>query len=199
MQNENTEILFHISSNLHSHKVAQRKESCFFHVFLQSLSLIIGSRLGSRHHSSELVGLVSLGQRHLEPVLHVHGERQLGRDGVALDDVDAVAVEDGGGGELHLVVGEVLAEAQARPAVEGGELVGGLAHEAAVPEPPLRLVLPAVVAPDALHPPHGVHGVDHLGALLQHRPVREHLVLHDLACTYCVSTGISNLLLVANQ
>jgi len=89
-QNENTEILFHISTNFHSHKVAQRRALLLF--FLQSLSLIIGSRLGSRHHSSELVGLVSLGQRHLEPVLHVHGERQLGRDGVALDDVDAVAV-----------------------------------------------------------------------------------------------------------
>ena len=74
-----------------THTKWHSEEPCFFHVFLQSLSLIIGSRLGSRHHSSEL-GLVSLGQRHLEPVLHVHGERQLGRDGVALDDVDAVAV-----------------------------------------------------------------------------------------------------------
>jgi len=130
--------------------------------------------------SEAAAALVPLGQRHLEPVLHVHGERHLGRDGVALDDADAVAAEDGRGGELHLVVGEVLAEAEARPAVEGGKLVGGLAGEAAVPEPALRPVLAAVVAPDALHPPHGVHGVDHLGALPQHRPVREHLVLHHL-------------------
>lgn len=113
-------------------------------------------------------------------MLHEERERQLGRHRVALNDVDAVAAEDGGGGELHLVVGEVLAKAEARAAVEGGELVGGLAHEAAVLEPPLRPVLPAVLPPDALHPPHGVHGVDHLGALLQHRAVREHLVLHNL-------------------
>jgi len=75
--------------------------------------------------SEAAAALVPLGQRHLEPVLHVHGERHLGRDGVALDDADAVAAEDGRGGELHLVVGEVLAEAEARPAVEGGKLVGG--------------------------------------------------------------------------
>lgn len=166
------------------------EEPCFFHtVYLSSVSESYWqARLGT--NSSEL-GLVSLGQRDLEAVLHVHGERHLGRDGVALDDVDAVAAEDGGGGELHLVVGEVLAEAQARAAVEGGELIGGLTHEAAVPEPPLRPVLPAVVAPDALHPPHGVHGVDHLGALLQHRPVRKHLVLHDLPCVASVLAGIS--------
>jgi hypothetical protein len=150
------------------------------HVLCQLLGLIVKLRI---LRDSELV-LLPLRKPHLESVLHVHGERQLGRHRVALDDVDAVAVEDGRGGELHLVVGEVLAEAQARPAVEGGELVGGLAHEAAVPEPPLRLVLTAVLAPDALHPAHGVHGVDHLGALLQHRPVREHLVLHNLySCT----------------
>lgn len=151
------------------------------HRFLQTTPKA-NSEQRSSIELSEPGGLVvvPLGQRDLEAVLDVHGERHLGHDGVSLDDADAVAEEDGRGGELHLVVGEVLAEAEARPAVEGGELVGGLAGEAAVPEPALRPVLPAVVAPDALHPPHRVHGVDHLGALFQHRPVREHLVLHHL-------------------
>uniref|UniRef100_A0ACD5TNR0 Uncharacterized protein n=1 Tax=Avena sativa TaxID=4498 RepID=A0ACD5TNR0_AVESA len=128
---------------------------------------------------SEL-GLVPLGQRHLETMLHEEGERHLGRHRMALDDVDMVAAEEGGGDEFHLVVGEVLAKAEAWAAVEGGKLVGGLSHEATVPEPPLRPVLPAVLSPDTLHPPHGIHGVDHLGALLQHRAVWEHLVLHNL-------------------
>lgn len=189
--------MFHISTNfIPLTQWHNEEESCCFHVFLQS-EPHYQQQARQRHHKRSELGLVSLGQRHLEPVLHVHGERQLGRDGVAVDDMDAVAVEDGGRGELHLVVGEVLAEAQAGAAIEGGELVGGLAHEAAVPEPPLRLVLPAVVAPDALHPPHGVHGVDHLGALLQHRPVREHLVLHHLSCVlhqYVLELVVANLL-----
>uniref|UniRef100_A0A8R7JXU3 Uncharacterized protein n=1 Tax=Triticum urartu TaxID=4572 RepID=A0A8R7JXU3_TRIUA len=96
---------------------------------------------------------------------------------MAVDELHPEVIYDGCGGDLEVGEPQVLAQATPGPAVEGCELVARLVPDpAAAGQPPLRPVLPAVVAPYPLHSAHGVDAEEDPGALGHPRAVRQHVV-----------------------
>lgn len=127
------------------------------------------------------LGFIPPGESHPQSVLHVDGQRHLGDHRVALHHLYMISMEDGSCDKLHLIVCKVLPQAQPRSAIESRKFVCRLAHEAAIPEPPLWLVVPAVLPPYALHSPHGVHGVYHLRSFLQYGTIRKYIIFYHLS------------------